>query len=77
MIPTAPVGPLWGSEIPARAEILDGDIWRALKITAPQARPMLQTPTVGPLWGSEMPARAEIMEGDVWRAQKVKSKEEE
>ena len=32
MIPYPPVGPLWGSEIPARAEILEGDVWGALEI---------------------------------------------
>ena len=26
-----PVGLLWGSEIPAGAEILEGEVWRALK----------------------------------------------
>ena len=30
MIVPPTVGPLWGSEIPARAEILEGDVWRAL-----------------------------------------------
>jgi len=32
MIVTATVGPLWGSEIPAGAEILGGAVWGALKM---------------------------------------------
>ena len=70
MILYPPVGPLWGSEILARAEILGGDVWRALTSQAPQARQMIHYPPVGPLWGSEIPARAEILEGDVWGAPK-------
>jgi len=32
MIPTATVGPLWGSEIPAGAGTLEGDVWGAMNI---------------------------------------------
>ena len=39
MIQTAPAGPLWGSEIPARAEVLEGDAWRALKSVSYVVRP--------------------------------------
>ena len=58
MIHYPPVDPLWGSEIPATAQIL--------KVAAPQAGLMIPTATVGPLWE----ARAEILEGDVWKALK-------
>jgi len=36
MIQTPTAGPLWGSEIPARAEILEGDVWETLKSQQPR-----------------------------------------
>ena len=68
MIQYPPVGPLWASEIPARAEILEGDVWGALNSQHHRRDQVIPTATVGPLWGSEKPARAEILEGDVWGA---------
>ena len=71
MIPYPPVGPLWGSEIQAGADILGGRRLGSTKIAAHRAGPMLHYPSVGPLWGSEILARAETLGGDVWEAPKT------
>ena len=69
MIPYPPVGPLWGSEIPARAEILGGRAFcrpflglrdpggrrlKSTQIAAHRATAMIHEATVGPVWGSEI-----------------------
>ena len=71
MILYPPVGPLWGSEIPARAEILGGDVWGAPKTQhtfGANDSPSYCRPSLG--LGNT--ARAEILEGDVWGALKSK-----
>ena len=57
----------WGDDCPAYCwpslglgntagdRILEGDVWRALKIEAIRRGLMIPTPTVASLWGSEMP----------------------
>ena len=59
------VGPLWGSEI--RAEILEGNVWRALKPQPPE-RADDSNSYCCPSLGLGNTAGAEILEGDVWRA---------
>ena len=51
-----PCRPSLGLGNAARAEILEGDVWGALKIEnrALRAATMIVTATVGPLWGSEI-----------------------
>ena len=70
MIQYPPVGPLWASEIPARAEILEGDVWGALKSKPPKQI----NDSNGYCWpslGLGNTAGAEILEGDVWGALKI------
>ena len=70
MILYPPVGPLWGSEIPAGAEILEGDVWRALK-SQPPKRANDSNGYCWPSLGLGNTAGAEILEGDVWGALKI------
>ena len=67
MIFLATVGPLWGSEIPAGAGILEGDVWEALKIE--QHVRLHDSP--GYCWpslGLGNAAGAGVLEADVWEA---------
>ena len=63
MIPTPTVGPLWGSENTARADILEGDVWGALKSQKSKRRHDSKPYCMTSL-GLGNRARAELLEGD-------------
>ena len=71
MIRYPSVGPLWGSEIPARAEILERDVWGAPKKSKRLWGSNDFSGYCRPSLGLGNPARAEILEGDVWGALKI------